>query len=118
MSKTTTRGKGLFFGITREGQLMNVVVGNERVSPKNKNRIMPGLKASGPLYMECRNYFDFPKQLKGTLVAFKRSKEKDVWKLGIIEKMHRDTQILDLFVWNGPIVDLQVDTEELSCFYP
>src|SRR5687767_12001861 len=119
MTKTTTiKGKGILFGITKEGQLINIVVDKERVSSKNKNCVLPGLKASGPLYMECQNYFVFPKQLKGTLVAFKQSKEKDVWKLGIIEKMHRDTQVLDLFVWNGPIVDLQVDTEELSSFYP
>ena len=95
-------GKVFFFGIDSAGILSLVSAKNQRIRAVN----LPQSVNSGALFLESRNFFSIPKQSKGTLVAFQRlSKENTIWKLGIVNCIDCISQICELFVWNGPVIN-------------
>ena len=55
-------GKGLFFGISHEKTLICVEIGKDYITPVENKRKLPTLFLSGPLFIESRNFFSFPKQ--------------------------------------------------------
>ena len=113
------RGKAFFFRIDGAGLLSSVLVKNRQICVAKRHEDLPQLVNSGPLFLESRNFFTIPKQSKGALVAFKRlSKGKSIWKLGIVNQIIGKSQICEIFVWNGPIVNHSISDLCASCIYP
>ena len=90
-------GCAYFFGFSSECKFDATLVSNERIHPNNIETKIPHLANSGPLFMECRNYFNFPNHQKGMLVGFKMQEDLE-WNFGIIHKVFPDHLYMQVYV--------------------
>src|SRR5688500_14577850 len=99
----TTSGSAYFFSVKRQngiGQVIGHEVVDQRVFTWDRNKKLLGSEKSGPIFLECRNYLEFPKKYKGVVCAFKSNKHPSEWKLGVINNCI-ESQVLQIYVWNG-----------------
>ena len=101
-SKGNVSGSALFFSLSSsdKGNLVGHEVKDTRVRPSERHSKLHGYTNSGPLYVECRNYFAFPRTFKGAVCAIKTKKNNRVWKFGLINRSIKG-QILEIFIWKG-----------------
>ena len=116
------KGEVYFFGILEGATLIPHVVKNRQIAPELKDLLLPSLKDSGPLFLESRNFFGRPKQEKGSIFAFQRLQKGKIatseWKLGLISKVWSDKQFMDVFVWNGPTIQVHDPYSKKKRLYP
>ena len=101
-----SHGSALFFSISgsKDCSLRTFKVKDKRVTPHDSDSLLPGSLYSGPLFLECRNYFELPKLFKGMMCAFVTPAIKEKWFLGYVNQIKVNTQEMQLFVWRGPMV--------------
>jgi len=56
---------------------------------------------SGPLFVECRNYFEIPNSCQGMLCAYVTPEMLSLWRLGFIDMIYPETQEMELSQWIG-----------------
>ena len=116
------KGEAYFFAISEGATLIPLVVKNQQIAPELKDILLPSLEDSGPLFLESRNFFERPKQEKGSIFAFQRLHKGQIttseWKLGLISKVWSDKQFMDVFVWNGPTIQIHDPHSMKKRLYP
>lgn len=111
-------GKGLFFGINSDSTLECFTILSERVLPEERELKLQDSIKTGPLYIECRIFFEIPSQCKGVLIAFQQFNNPQTWKLDIINRVLSNNWTMEILVWNGPVTDLLSEAFEAFSLYP
>jgi len=99
-------GKALFFYLSgkKNKSLVTKEVSGERIQLDEAEHKLPGSHLSGPIFLECRNFFQFPKQCKGMMCALVVPKGLALWRLGFTCRIDSLTFQIDIFVWTGPVL--------------
>lgn len=90
-------GCAYFFGFTQDKKFHGCIVQNERIHPDELSQKLPSISQSGPLFIECRNYFSFPNHQKGMLIGFLMPNSAN-WNFGIIHKVFPDKLYMQVHV--------------------
>jgi len=75
------QGTASFFWVSRltTSSFCSQEVDRERIKPEEANQRLFGSEVSGPLFVECRNYFRVARSNKGMICAFVLKGEPEVW---------------------------------------
>ena len=105
--KSFCQGQAFFFSFSGlKDKLLNChLVQGERVPPERANELLPGSENSGPLFLECRNYFEIPKTCKGMICAYTLMSDPETWKYGIINRATAQDQFMHVYTWKGTLTN-------------
>src|SRR5687767_1830028 len=112
--------KAFFFLLTghQDNTLHAHQVHGARILPVTRHEQLDGFTDSGPLWLECQNYFDIPRTAKGAVCCFLEKDSPSVWQLGIVHRVI-DTDYMEVYVWKDryhKLNDQQVPNH--FCLYP
>jgi len=97
-------GSGYFFGCQESNHLITQEITGMRIGPTDCDAKLPSMSKSGPLFCECRNYFEIPNQMKGVLVAIVIPEDPKKWQLGLANWINNISQTVELLIWKGQTV--------------
>ena len=111
-------GSALFFGFSLDNTFSDTLITGERIHPYDIESKLPKLSKSGPIFIECRNYFDYPRHQKGMLVAFQVPNDSR-WHLGVIHKMFSNHMYMQIYVLGDQFSDIAgLDPDQGKKIYP
>ena len=117
--KSNVSSSAMFFSLLSgdKGNFVAHEMKDTHICPLEHLLKLHGYSNSGPLYVECRNYFAFPRTFKGAVCAIKMKKNNNVWKFGMINRLIQG-QILEIFIWKRKQVTKTFSTKssQFNCY--
>ena len=105
------KGKGLalFFCLSGKSNksLSPFQVIDDRISPDEVDTKIPNSCQSGPLFLECCNFFSIPNSCSGMSCAFILPKTFGRWQFGFVNCIIPASQVMEIFVWVGSLLNVK-----------
>ena len=116
-SITKATGTELFFGCSKSPSFLSSTIHGERVHPSDRFTKLSQLNDSGPMFFACKNMKRFPDCLKGIIFACSETHIDNKWQLGVINKLIKHNQLMEVLLWKGDTVERENKINPLFFFY-